>query len=292
MQYGFGETPRLGQQPEPVPLLYLTSLLQGFGVVPLVLASVGLGLAWRDRRSESVVCLLFPIAYLTFLLSKALFFPRLAIPLLPFLCVLAAYGTLRLTAGIPAAWRSASLLALLTVAVAQPLANDLLHNRILMQADTRVLANEWAQANLPPYSSLVVEKYSLADLSWPPMTYTAGSSQLRMELLRSSMTEEAQLGFLVDRNPQYVVTSSFLHERCLVPPPPSRPGRRSCDDLLSSSVLERAELLASFSPGHGGREVPWRIEDVMTPFWALHEYARPGPTLRIYSLPPLASGGS
>jgi hypothetical protein len=289
-QYRYGETPWIGQHPEPVPLLYLASLLQGFGAIPLALALLGVGLAWRGRRSETVVCLVFPLAYLAFLLPKALFFPRFTIPLLPFLCMLAAYGTLTLVGRIPAAWRAASLLGLLTAAIAQSLTNDVLHNRLLMQADTRMLANEWAEANLPPYSTLVVEKYSLADLSNPPMTYTAGTRRFQIELLRG-MSEEAQLRYLVERNPQYLVTSSFLHERCLVPPPRSPYGARSCDDLLSSSVLERAELLASFSPGHGGREVPFRIEDVMTPFWALGEYERPGPTVRLYSLAPLATGG-
>jgi hypothetical protein len=287
-QYGYGNTRRLGQSLEPVPVLYLTSLFQGLGALPVALALAGLALAWRKRRDEAVLCLTFPVIYLAFMLPKARFFPRLEIPLLPFFCLLAGYGTIRLVGLLRPGWRRAGLAALLVAALAQPLVNDLLHQRLLLQTDTRVLANEWVQANLPSRSYLVVESYSLVDLSTPGRTYTPNTAELRIELLRN-MSEAQQARYLVERGAHYVVTSSFLQERCLMPHPPDPPSGGFCRNIVRPGLLQRAELLATISPGHGGRELPWQMEDVMTPFWALDQYERPGPTLRIYSLAPLTA---
>jgi 4-amino-4-deoxy-L-arabinose transferase-like glycosyltransferase len=308
-EHAFGDTRKLGQPLEPVPLLYLTSLFQGFGPLPLVLALAGLGLSfasaagwgrfnhpgagrWWTHRSEALVVAAFPLAYLAFMLPKARFFPRHEIPLVPFFCLLAGYGAIRLAELLPPRWRAMGLAMLLTAALAQPLANDLLHNRILMQSDTRVLANEWAQASLPPRSFVLVEGYSLRDLSRQAAVHTPNIAELRIERLRS-MPEERQVDYLLEQAVDYVVTSSFIGERCLMAPPTLSQLRESgeCFERLYPGVQARTELIATFGPGHGGRELPWRIEDVMTPFWALEQYERPGPTLRVYSLAPLKASG-
>src|SRR5439155_21328942 len=132
-QAGYGANRWLGQPPDPVPLLYVTNLLQGFGAVPLGLALLGLLLVWRASRAGSVVLCAFPAAYLLFLLPKSVFFARLVIPLLPFVSLLAGVAVAGLVCRLRPSWRPAGLLVLLTVALAQPLVFDLLHNRIVTQ---------------------------------------------------------------------------------------------------------------------------------------------------------------
>jgi 4-amino-4-deoxy-L-arabinose transferase-like glycosyltransferase len=281
-QYRFGESRWLGQPLEPVPLLYVTTLLQGFGAVPLGLALVGLALVWRRRAAEGAVVLAFPIVYLLFLLPKPLFFPRLAVPLLPFCSLLAAYGASELVGRLTPNWRFAATCALLTLAVAQPLANDLRHNQLLLEKDTRVLANEWIQANLQPGSRIKAESYSLLDRSADGRTYTPNTSGLRIEAYLSS-PDEQQLRYFRDQDVDYFVTSSFHFERLSLDPP-RRQGTARAYQRFRRELEERSQLVAGFSPGSGGRELTYRGDDVMTPLWDLHEYERTGPTIRIYSL--------
>jgi hypothetical protein len=287
-QYRYGESRWLGQPLEPVPLLYLTSLLQGFGLIPCLLALAGAALAWRSNRKALVLLLSFPAIYLAFLMPKALFFPRFTIPLLPALALLASYGALELAGRIPCRWRRPGLALLLAAALAQPLANDLLHNRLLLQADTRILANEWVQANLPAGSRVKVEDYSLRDLSTQARTYTLNTAGLRIERFEGSPETESARAFF-DKGVQYVVTSSFAFDRYLLDPPGQ--GQRESGQRyqrLHTSLERRTEEVARFAPGQGNTEVPYRLDDVMTPFWSLPSYERPGPTVRVYSLAPLA----
>jgi 4-amino-4-deoxy-L-arabinose transferase-like glycosyltransferase len=275
-----------GQALEPVPLLYLTHLLQGFGALPLALAGAGLALGLRWRPAATALVAAFPAAYLAFMLTKGAFFARLAIPLLPFCALLAAVGTVGLARRLPPSGRRAGLVGLLAIALAQPLANDLLHNRIILQADTRVLANAWVQAELPPRSHLLVQTYTLLDVSRQYRTYTPNVARHRIELFLRGPRPDL-LDSFVENDVDYFVASSFVYERDLLDP------RRAVEPELRYRRLfhdleRRAPLVARFSPGRGGAEVPHSQESMFTPFWDLERYERPGPTLRIYALAPLA----
>src|SRR5207247_9061847 len=120
------------------------------GVVPLALALVALCTIWRAGRAAAVVLCAFPAAYFLFLLPKSVFFARLVVPLLPFTSLLAGYAVALAVGGLRPTWRPAGLVLLSAAALAQPLAFDLLHNRTLLQTDTRILATHWLQANTPP----------------------------------------------------------------------------------------------------------------------------------------------
>ena len=282
IEYRIGDAATTGQAQEAVPLLYLTGLVQGFGALPLLLVAVGVGLALRCRRAATLVLLAYPFAYLAFMLSKPLFVARLELPLLPSCSVLAAYAATRLAEHFPVRWRRLGLVGLWLATAAQPLLNDLRHNQLLSRPDTRIVASEWVQANLPAGSHIVTQTYGLRDVSARYRGYTPNVARHRIELfLRGSQPD--LLNSFVENEVDYIVISSLTREADLRDPArqvePARRYLRLYDDL------ERlAETVATFSPGVGGREVPFHQEDVMTPFWDLPLYERTGPTLRIYAL--------
>jgi hypothetical protein len=264
--------------------------LQGFGALALLLALVGLALAWRERRPATLLLIAFPAIYLAFLVPKQLFFPRLTIPLLPELCLLAAFAITKVIGYLPSSRQRLGSAALLGVVLVQPLTNDLLHNLLLLQPDTRIVANEWVQANLPPESRLRVEDYSLRDLSTASRTYTPNTANLKIERFNGSPEADSARAF-ADRNVQYVVTSSFAFDRYYLDPPlPNQQDAGARYQRLHRSLEQRAELVERFSAGHGNAELPYRLDDLMTPFWSLEQYERPGPTIRIYSVQNLAGG--
>lgn len=297
-QYSYGNGRWLGQPPDPVPWLYLTSLLQGFGTLALVLSALGLLLAvtspWRRYRrwgwpAEALVLLAFPVTYLAFLLPKDVFFPRLVLPLVPFCSLLAGYGTLSLARRLVPIRLSIGLAAVLMAALAQPLMNDIRHNRLLLQANTRVLATEWVVANVPPGSSVEAEFRSIMDESTDGTPYPPGRPPLRVAYLEGR-PELDDADDYANRDVQYFVTSSHAYERLLKDPPlrsQRQSGQRYLD--LHRSLDQEARLVATFGPGYGGRAVPYSQDEIFTPFWNLEQYERPGPTIRIYSLAGLAT---
>jgi 4-amino-4-deoxy-L-arabinose transferase-like glycosyltransferase len=304
-QYGFGGARWLGQPTDPVPWLYLTSLLHGFGAVPLALAALGLALAARSPSPETgrlrwsaaaLVLLAFPVAYLAFLLPKAVFFPRLVLPLVPFCSLLAGYGAIeaarRFGPRFGPRGRSFGLAVLLGVALAQPLVNDVRHNRLLLQTNTRVLATAWALDNLPPGSRVKAELRSIMEESTEGVPYPLGGPVLHIDHF-DGRPEFDEADDYADRKVRYFVTSSHAYER-LLGDPPLRSQRESGLRYLHlhRSLARNAELVATFSPRHDGRAVPYSQDEIFTPFWNLDQYDRPGPTIRIYSLDPLVARGN
>jgi hypothetical protein len=236
------------------------------------------------------VLLACPVAYLAFLLPKEVFFPRLVLPLVPFCAVLAGVGAGEAARRLGPRGRSIGLAVLLGVALVQPLVADVRHTRLLLQANTRVLATEWALANLPPGSSVTAELRSIMEESTEGVPYPVGGPVLHIAHF-DGRPEFDEADDYADRDVRYFVTSSHAYER-LLGDPPLRSQRQSGLRYLQlhRSLAENAELIATFSPGYGGREVPYSQDEIFTPFWNLDQYERPGPTIRIYALAPQPVG--
>lgn len=269
VQQRFGRSGWEGQGPEPVALLYLDALGQGLGWATLVFSALGFLLLARRRPLALALLAGYPVAYLGFMLGVKLFFARFAVPVLPFLCLAAAYGALAVARLARAGWPRLTLLVALTVGlVAQPLWNDVLHNRILSQPDTRVLAYAWLDANLPPQARLIVDDYSVRDRR--PRADLPDRARFELDVVNAlserSLAAYRQAGY------QYAVASSFQYQRF-----------RGRADTYAE--LERnAQLVAVFTPTADGRELLFDIEELYSPFHDLARHARPGPTIKIYAL--------
>jgi 4-amino-4-deoxy-L-arabinose transferase-like glycosyltransferase len=260
-----------GQGAEPVGLLYLDALGQGLGWVALVMALVGFGLLIRQRPIIAGLLGAYPLAYLGFMLSVKLFFVRFAVPLMPFVCLAAAYALLELatavTAGRPAA-RAAVLVGATLVALVEPAWRDLQHHSILAQPDTRVQAYVWLEANLPPGARIIADEYTVRDRR------PRGDlpDRARFDLDIANALSERDLEFYLQSGYRYAVVSSFQYQRF--------PG--SSDTY--GELERRARLLATFTPTRDGGELPFDIEDLYTPFHHLARHERPGPTVKVYAL--------
>jgi 4-amino-4-deoxy-L-arabinose transferase-like glycosyltransferase len=285
-QLDLGNAGWSGQSLAPVPLQYLLTLVQGFGLLGLALAAVGAVAGWRVQRAATGLVLCFPLTYLAFMLPKALFFARFALPLLPFICLLAATGALALVRATPRGWREPVLAVLVLAALAQPLLNDVQHNRLLARADTRVLAASWVRQHLAGEGRLKMGEYTIQDTSWRHRTNLPPEIEQHIGPIDiGSNTDEVRE--LVDRKVQYVVISSFTYGRAdpeLVPDS-SESGLGYA--RLYRSLESDAQLVARFAPGVGDQELPFRLESLYTPFWDIGAYERPGPTISIYVLAPL-----
>jgi hypothetical protein len=273
-QLGFGSAPWFGQALTPTWLMYLTTLVQGFGLLPLLLALLGAASLTRRDRRPLALTLAFPLVYYLFMSHEGLFFARFAVPLLPFLAILAGKGAVWASHHLkPLRFGRPIFAALLLLALAQPAAYSVLSNVIIGREDTRVLADRWVSANIPDQGELMVDYHSelLFKYGWPSRkdlvvrwyTHVANPEAWREE----------------NRRPIFVAITSFGYDGV----------RRGIGDTTVlpeeyRSLEQEGELVAIFAAGYGGTQLPYAQDDVYTPFWTILQRERPGPTVRIYRM--------
>jgi hypothetical protein len=142
-------------------LYYLWSFGWGLGWAPLVAAGVALPLLAVRRRWALLAFLApAPILYVAFMGSQERFFGRWLMPVLPFVCLLAAICAVTL---VTAATRRAPglrpmLAALVAVGLCgQGLVYSVHEGRVLSREDTRGLTRDWLVEHVPAGTRIVVE---------------------------------------------------------------------------------------------------------------------------------------
>jgi hypothetical protein len=269
-----------GQAQLPPGLAYLLGLGAGIGWVMLGLALVGAAILMRRKPALAAVLVAFPAAYLLFMLRSELFFVRFALPVVPFLCLLAAVAVVALAriAGRRGRTLGAVTFGALTVAaLAQPAFDTVRHNLLIAQDDTRVLAARWALANVPPTEKLAVEEYTIRDRR--PRAYGAPAWQLDTDLLDVNQLRRADPTAPLRGSTRFFMISSFQEDRFAGGP--ASPQRQFYEALAS-----QGRVVARFAPGRGDQSLPFDLEDLYSPYWRLDRYERPGPTITVYELPP------
>lgn len=275
-QFGYGAAPWQGQEAQPSAVLFLSTLVQGFGLVPLALALLGVALASGRSRWPLAILLSVPAAYLLFMSGQRLFFARFAIPLLPFVSILAGYAINEIAGrwrGSP--WGRRLALLVLAAALVQPVAFSLKHDAITGQADTRFQAAAWIDANVPPGVPLAVESYASLDAKFGWKGHSAIDSWMYWPENEQSLARAFGGAY------RYVVVSSFGYGVRQSPGDEPSTLRGPYSDLEG-----RGRLVALFAPGRDNGEIAYFVDDMYTPFWNLAERVRPGPTIRIYEIDP------
>jgi hypothetical protein len=130
------------------------SLLYGMGAPLLAASLAGAALLAIRRPREGVLLLAFPLVYFALLAPSRTVFVRYALPLLPFLCVAAAFALVEL--GRTLAPRSATVaIALLCVVTLAPSARRIVQlDALLLETDNRWIVRSWIEQNLPHGSSI------------------------------------------------------------------------------------------------------------------------------------------
>lgn len=263
-----------GQEPGPVLPLYGKALLHSFGLPAILAAFVGLGFLFHRRRLIGYVLAVCPLVYLVFMAGKPLFFARFALPLVPFVCLFAAYALVSLWSKAQSPRSRAAFAALACLLVlAQPTILSFRLHGLTGETDTRRLAKQWVWENTPPGTQVAAQSYSLpgmfdGDPFWRAFDLTVFTPFSEPDVLRE----------LACSGNRYVLISSYRWDR-------QRTVGSAGDPTGYELLASRGQLLTKFFPGLGATSVPLNIDDVGLPFWNLASYARPGPTIKVYALP-------
>ncbi len=197
---------------QPVWLFYLTEhLAGGMGVALELVAMLGVAYLLYRHRPHDLLLLLFP-ALLFITLNGGPNYARYALPLLPVLCIAAAnllYGMFAWTRR----WLSPrlSVVALSTSALAlgiPSMTNIIRFDYWLSQPDTRALATEWIQTNVPPDSTIATEGLDILGPSIPvnDAMFESAASKARTKFEREEVRAMRASG---RGGPGYQVTQLF-----------------------------------------------------------------------------------
>jgi 4-amino-4-deoxy-L-arabinose transferase-like glycosyltransferase len=252
-----------------------SSLRYGVGVPVLAAGLAGFVFyGWRDRRL-GLLFLVFPMAYYALIGAGETAFARYIIPVVPFLCLAAAYAVVEATR-VVARWsrRPASATAFAWIAAAAAAAPSLvsaMHTDLLLsRIDSRLIAAQWIHDRYPDGVSIaqtgtVAGQVQMATAAhdtperYPALAFEPESGRF--------FTPDGR-----DGSPQLIIVEQCPLAYCGVP------------DRWLTVIRDRYELDQTFvsydesSPGL----VYDRDDDFYLPLAGLSAVERPGPNITIY----------
>jgi hypothetical protein len=235
------------------------NLTGAIGVVALVLAVAGLGWAlWRRTRLDLIVAP-YVILYFVYIGTWKELADRYLLPIVPLLLLLAVRLAVELVErSRPRARRAvtAAVAVALAVALALPLADSVAFDRTLSGTDTREVAREWIEDNIPAGALIAVENYTAPLVLEEELDHyrAAGLDPVayRVVRLRLPAPDTPDLDRDLERlrrdGVEYVLVSSRISDRVLAAPEEYRTAVEFYERLAAE-----AELVREFRPGTGER---------------------------------------
>jgi hypothetical protein len=302
---------KLGITRENGFLFYLWAGTWGLGYVPLAAAALAVPLLLRDRRRLALVLVPAPVLFVLFMGSQERYFGRWLLPVLPFLCLLAAYTALRLVDAVarrrPALGPTAAALAVVALC-GQGLVLSLHGAALLGREDTRNLARRWLVEHVPPRTRIVVEPGVVPD-AWaqdvgaPSRLLANGNRWNKFATSRSRIDPDDPTGPLLPppgevvnvEDFQRVLTPDLVRRYeeggfCWVVTGSTQRGRAEAEpDEVPQAIayyrrLEQRSRLAYRASPYDAGEGPVAFDFDLSFTYAPLAYSRPGPVVSVHRL--------
>jgi len=272
-------------EPRSAWLYYIYSLSWGMGWLVVVFMIAGIFSVIIKKQVQGLLIIVFLLIYFIFLGRAPYYASRYLVPLLPLMCVLAALGTKEVVYLISK--RDDKVKALIYVIafvllIIQPAAYSIRHNYLLTQTDTRTIAKEWIEDNLPAGTGIAIDWQKHA----PPLRAMEDefpANDVPYEIMiadgiglpRYSLDDYRSMGI------NYLVMSSFIDDLMLM-----SPADREKQQQFHHELFECCELVYEIRPYHGDDKPPFVFDQIFGPVTSLWQFQRPGPVIRIYRLTP------
>ena len=231
-----------------------------------------------EREKQKLLLILcFPLFYYLPLGAMKLFFVRFAIPLIPYLCILSAYGIISLAGRISYTHRRVALVLLILASISQGVIFSCRHNYLISKRDTRILARNWINNNLPHGSKMLTEGYG------PNLRVYYDQGRL-MENINNHQIEnvwtslpKSSLDEYKQQDINYIITSSYISKRYL-----DHPDKYPRENEFYITLKKEVNQIFKTTPSQ--RKVPFYLDEVYSPFWNIFVLDRPGPTITIFQI--------
>ncbi len=289
------------------------SLVAGEGVLRVLLGLGGI-LTTLFKKPEARWLVSFPVVYYLMIAFFSQLYERYAMPLVPFGLLFGAYFLFEFTEKLPVrpTLKRAAVFLLVAAAILPSLAKTLWLEELLLQTDTRTLALQWIQKNVPASTAIVLDHpFFSPRLSQPPAQILQKKDFLekkdphhamrekRIELLLKTQGAPGQTYRVFYFDPAGLQEASFTSWSPVIAQDAGAfravnaryfvryrfPGE---SDFFDFHLRDKAVRVAVFSPYRDKSKIftedPWT--HVGLPFRGeeLFSRLRPGPFLEIYEL--------
>lgn len=271
-QLRLSKQPWLGASSESAFVQFLKTLFWGYGWIPCLFSVIG-GVALAKRKQKFFLLIAFPLIYYILLGTSKLFFVRFVIPLIPFLCILAAFGIVHVSEYFPNSQKNRIIISLTLVAILQGLVFSVRHDYLIGKTDTRIIARDWIRRNIPSGSKIAMDGYSpnIKDFARDESTIGYNSKSFGISLPEKSLNDYRNEGY------EFIVTSDFIRKRYTTSPE----RYRKYSDFYNSLEVDGGEI---YSSDTYNKKIPFFLDEVYSPFWNIFILKRPGPCIRIYRI--------
>jgi hypothetical protein len=265
-------------------LFYIKALSVGMGIPLAILAVIGIGYALIKHTRADLLLLSFSIPFYLFMGTRLYYTAHYILPLFPLLILFAArfldgqVGNRKISV-----INERVLVAMSVILIALPSVLAIVRTNFLFgQTDTRTLAKEWIEANIPPSAKIATSLYAF----WEPPLSTKENPQ--PDSARSyAVTSVGGLGGLSDvrfeeyqkQGFDYLVISSYVYDIALRDP------KRQCERQIFFEKLEtHSKLVYIVKPFRGDIKPEFEYDQIYGPWTSLQAFERPGPVIKIYQL--------
>jgi 4-amino-4-deoxy-L-arabinose transferase-like glycosyltransferase len=249
------------------------TLRYGLGI-PLMAAACA-GAVWLivERPRAAALVLVFPITYYVYLGSGQTVFVRYLLPMVPFVCLTAAFFVDRAAEAVARRTRvrgagGVAVVALACVLGAQTLRSSLLFDRLMIVEDSRVTGAGWIVSHFPGGASMYQSGYGAGHLQPQPLSrypqYTFNEQLDRFEINHAAAVAPPDV---------IVLLESPLGPYSVVPP---RVASLAADEYVQVAAFDSV-------PAERAADAVYDGEDAFfTPFGGIENAIRPGPNVRIF----------
>jgi len=261
---------------------YLDTLNWGIGLPALVflIASIPMAL-FIEKKIQINMMAWFILAYLLFLSFSQLRFERFILPIIPFSTVLISWMVFQL---IEKYSRPKSyFLLIMGILIIYTSLGSLYFDYLLHQKDTRTLAQEWIEENIPPGSKIALDGYGPPiSLSNNKLFSLAGvniqNKFKTMEMGRFGLALHP-LEFYRVNGYNYLITSSYTYGKF------SGFGGLFDEEINQYSQYDsKLKLIKTFVPIDNNSSLAYHNSWIQGPGKGLLEFDRPGPVIKIYQV--------
>lgn len=265
-------------------VFYPKTLVWGLGWPLFAAVIVGLLAAVLRHFPKDVVILSLPIAIFLIAGRQEMFFARFILPAVPALLILAAAVAEKVVSTLFVRTRAAAVAtAVLTLLLVTPsLLSDVRFDHLLSQTDTRTLAKEWVEANVPVGSKIALDWQTHG----PPLAagdraVPGAHREFDVHIVGGTGLSEHSTAWYRENGFDYLISSSFISDISLTVPEQDQARR-----AFYASLPEELELVRTIDPTATGVDAPFIFDEIYGPAVSLWRRERPGPTIGIYRIQP------
>jgi 4-amino-4-deoxy-L-arabinose transferase-like glycosyltransferase len=282
---------KFGEDPNGGLTYYLRSFTWGLGWAPAIAALAGAVLLAREDRRRALVLVPIVPLFVLYMGLKTRYFGRWMLPAFPIVCILAAYGAVRVADLVAARLRRPQIATLLSglaaaALAAQGIVHSVHNDRVLSRPHTLNLARSWMLDHVPRNAKVVTEPFFANAWNSPwPHAITSPRLLLGGESAYARYLSNRLVRAYLDHGYCWIVTSSQYWGLTLLDPTIAKRaasyyGALARHGMVRFSASPWGEV---GRPGGPGEDVVPFDFDWTYDFYPL-SYERPGPMVQVYRL--------